>query len=97
MSAINRKFFFDQVSLRLFDGRLTAKTRRPLNQILDYWEKNHSKDDDRWLAYALGTAIMKPTAPSVPSANMGEAGERNIIPITAAASCSSLGNATTRK
>ena len=60
MSAINRKFFFDQVSLRLFDGRLTAKTRRSLNQILDYWEKNHSKDDDRWLAYALGTAIMKP-------------------------------------
>ena len=60
MSAINRKFFFNQVSLRLFDGRLTAKTRRPLNQILDYWEKNHSKDNDRWLAYALGTAIMKP-------------------------------------
>ena len=56
MSAINRKFFFDQVSLRLFDGRLAAKTRRSLNQILDYWEKNQAKDDDRWLAYALGTA-----------------------------------------
>jgi len=46
----------DQVSLRLFDGRLPAKTRRSLDQILDYCEKNHSKDDDRWLAYALGTA-----------------------------------------
>jgi hypothetical protein len=56
MSAIDRKFFFDQVSLRLFDGRLPAKTRRSLDQILDYCEKNHSKDDDRWLAYALGTA-----------------------------------------
>ena len=56
MSAINRKFFFDQVSLRLFDGRLPAKTRRSLDQILDYCEKNHSKDDDRWLAYARGTA-----------------------------------------
>ena len=43
MSAINRKFFFDQVSLRLFDGRLPAKTRRSLDQILDYWEKNHAR------------------------------------------------------
>jgi hypothetical protein len=55
-SAINRKFFFDQVNLRLFDGKLPTKTRRSLNRILDYWEKNHAKDDDRWLAYALGTA-----------------------------------------
>ena len=54
--SINRKFFFDQVNLRLFDGKLSAKTRRSLNQILDYWEKSHAKDDDRWLAYALGTA-----------------------------------------
>ena len=44
------------MNLRLFDGKLSAKTRRSLNQILDYWEKNHAKDDDRWLAYALGTA-----------------------------------------
>ena len=96
-SSINRKFFFDQVNLRLFDGKLSAKTRRSLNQILDYWEKNHAKDDDRWLAYALGTAHHETDRTSAPSANMGEAGERNIIPITGAASCSSLGSATTRK
>ncbi|HEX2446892.1 MAG TPA: hypothetical protein VHK26_01730 [Methyloceanibacter sp.] len=42
--------------MRLFDGKLPTKTRRSLNRILDYWEKNHAKDDDRWLAYALGTA-----------------------------------------
>jgi putative chitinase len=53
---INRKFFFDQVNLRLFDRKLPAKARASLDQILDYWEKNHSKNDDRWLAYALGTA-----------------------------------------
>ncbi len=53
---INRGFFFDQVNLRLFDGRLPARTRESLGQILDYWETNSPKADDRWLAYALGTA-----------------------------------------
>jgi len=43
MSAIDRKFFFDQVSLRLFDGRLPAKTRRSLDQILDYCEKTTAR------------------------------------------------------
>jgi hypothetical protein len=53
---INRSFFFDQVSLRLFEGRLPAKTKVSLGMILDEWEKNYAKADDRWLAYALGTA-----------------------------------------
>jgi putative chitinase len=53
---INRKFFFDQVNLRLFDAKLPSKTKEALGQILDYWEANHAKEDDRWLAYALGTA-----------------------------------------
>lgn len=53
---INRNFFFDQVALRLFDGKLPAKVKDSLGQVLDYWEAKHAKDDDRWLAYALGTA-----------------------------------------
>ena len=53
---INRKFFLEQVSLRLFEGKLPAKATDTLLQILDYWEANQAKDDDRWLAYALGTA-----------------------------------------
>lgn len=53
---INRNFFFDQVNLRLFGGNLKPKAKDNLNQILDYWEKTSPKDDDRWLAYALGTA-----------------------------------------
>ena len=55
-SKINRTFFFDQVNLRLFDGKLPAKARATQEQILDYWEQNSPKADDRWLAYALGTA-----------------------------------------
>jgi putative chitinase len=53
---INRNFFFDQANLRLFDGKLPAKTRAALGQILDYWESNTPNEDHRWLAYALGTA-----------------------------------------
>jgi putative chitinase len=55
-SKINRTFFFDQVNLRLFDGKLPVKARATLEQVLDYWEQNSPKADDRWLAYALGTA-----------------------------------------
>jgi hypothetical protein len=53
---INRQFFFDQVRLRLYDGKLPPKATDTLGKILDYWEANHAKEDDRWLAYALGTA-----------------------------------------
>ena len=53
---INRTFFFDQVSIRLFDAKLSSKPKETLGKILDYWEDNYSKGDDRWLAYALGTA-----------------------------------------
>ena len=53
---INRTFFFDQVSTRLFDAKLSSKPKETLGKILDYWEKNSPKGDDRWLAYALGTA-----------------------------------------
>ena len=53
---INRDFFFSETKLRLFDGRMTQKQVDGLNAILDEWEKNHAGSDDRWLAYALGTA-----------------------------------------
>lgn len=55
MSAINRKFFFDQVRLTLFHGSLTTRQVQGITAILDYWEAKHAAGDDRWLAYLLGT------------------------------------------
>ena len=53
---INRQFFFDHVRQHLFGGKLSQKQVEGLNFILDTWEADHAKKDDRWLAYALGTA-----------------------------------------
>lgn len=52
---INRKFFFDQAKTRLFGGSLSVKQVNGLTAILDEWEANYSHNDDRWLAYMLGT------------------------------------------
>lgn len=54
--AINRKFFFDQVRANLFDGSFKQSQVDGLTAILDEWETNTPNDDDRWLAYMLGTA-----------------------------------------
>lgn len=54
---INRKFFFDQCRQTLFTGKLSAGQVGGLSFILDVWEKSYAKKDDRWLAYALGTAF----------------------------------------
>ncbi len=54
---INRKFFFDQCRQTLFTGKLSKGQVEGLSFILDAWEKSHAKKDDRWLAYALGTAF----------------------------------------
>jgi putative chitinase len=53
---INRLFFFDRVNATIFGGKLGTKPRIGLNAMLDYWESHTPQDDDRWLAYALGTA-----------------------------------------
>lgn len=52
---INRKFFFDQARNTLFGGSLNAKQVKGLTAILDEWDANYSQNDDRWLAYMLGT------------------------------------------
>lgn len=54
---INRKFFFEHVRANLFAGRLTASQVSGMTFILDVWEAGHAAQDDRWLAYALGTAF----------------------------------------
>jgi hypothetical protein len=54
--AINRKFFFDEVRNRLFDGKLNSGQVSGLSALLDYWEQRHAAKDDRWLAYLLATA-----------------------------------------
>ena len=53
--SINRKFFFEEVKLRLFDGSMRPSQVSSLNGILDAWESRTAGSDDRWLAYMLGT------------------------------------------
>lgn len=52
---LNRNFFFDQAKISLFNGKFNQTQIDGLNAILDEWEKNYSKKDDRWLAYMLAT------------------------------------------
>lgn len=53
---INRNFFFSQTKQTLFNGKLSHTQITGLTCILNEWEKNYSKSDDRYLAYMLGTA-----------------------------------------
>lgn len=53
---IDRHFFFDRVRVTLFDGALRQPQVDGLNAILDAWERDYARNDDRWLAYALATA-----------------------------------------
>jgi putative chitinase len=55
MSNINQKFFYDRVRAELFNGSLNSKQVLGLSAVLRYWETNHGKKDDRFLAYALAT------------------------------------------
>jgi hypothetical protein len=54
--SINRRFFFASARLHLFDGTLRARQVEGLTAILDAWESGWADQDDRWLAYMLGTA-----------------------------------------
>ncbi len=53
---VNRRFFFETVRSRLFNGRLTQQQVDGMSAILDRWEKHHAREDDRWLAYMFATA-----------------------------------------
>ncbi|OYU85340.1 MAG: hypothetical protein CFE24_02220 [Flavobacterium sp. BFFFF2] len=53
---INRKFFFDQIKLTLFSGSMSTKQVQGVSAILDEWEANYSRQDERWLAYMFATA-----------------------------------------
>ena len=53
---INRAFFFEQCQQTLYTAKMKASQVAGLTFVLDCWEKSHAKKDDRWLAYALGTA-----------------------------------------
>jgi hypothetical protein len=55
--SINRKFFFDQCRQTLFTGKLSQGQIDGLSFVLNVWEESSAKKDDRWLAYALGTAF----------------------------------------
>jgi putative chitinase len=52
---INRDFFFESTNLRLFEGRMKTSQRDGLSGIVEEWDARHAHDDDRWLAYMLGT------------------------------------------
>jgi len=54
-SSINEKFFFDYIRLHLFDGSLSAKQVDGMQSILTAWSAKHAGQDDRYLAYMLGT------------------------------------------
>lgn len=56
MTKIDREFFFKEVRARPFGGDLQQRHVDGCNAILNFWEDKYSDKDDRWIAYALGTA-----------------------------------------
>ena len=71
MPGINRAFFFQRVRSHLFAGSLRPGQVEGLTFILDVWEASHAASDDRWLAYALGTAFHETAATMQPIHEMG--------------------------
>jgi putative chitinase len=53
---INRTFFFEHVRATLYTGKLSVAQVAGLTHMLDTWGAKPDAKDDRWLAYALGTA-----------------------------------------
>jgi putative chitinase len=52
---IHREFFFKQLRRTLFPNGLNQDQVNGLSALLDEWEAEYAHQDDRWLAYALGT------------------------------------------
>jgi hypothetical protein len=73
---INRKFFFDHVRAGLYGGSLKQAQVEHLDAILDYWEAKEAANDDRWLAYALGTAYHETDKTFGPIAEYGHGAGR---------------------
>ncbi|MEO7306764.1 MAG: glycoside hydrolase family 19 protein [Ferruginibacter sp.] len=73
---INKLFFFTQVRLSLFDGKLKQSQVDGITAILDEWEKNNNKKDDRWLAYMLSTTHHETGATMQPIEEFGKGKSR---------------------
>lgn len=69
---INRLFFFTQIRQTLFGGRFKQSQVDGISAILDEWEKNNSKKDDRWLAYMLSTTHHETAATMQPIEEYGK-------------------------
>lgn len=69
---INRLFFFTHIKQTLFGGRFKQSQVDGISAILDEWEKNNSKKDDRWLAYMLSTTHHETAATMQPIEEYGK-------------------------
>ena len=70
---INRTFFFDQCRQTLFAGHLRQGQVDGLTRLLDTWEQDDPTQDDRWLAYALGTTFHETAFAMQPIKEFGNA------------------------
>lgn len=52
----NRDFFFDHIREKLYPDGLSSAQLAGHEAVLDAWEKDNARRDDRWLAYILATA-----------------------------------------
>ena len=68
---INRPFLTDHVRAILFGGKLNSTQVSGIDAIIDYWEKNYAENDDRWLAYILGTTFHEAARTMQPIAEFG--------------------------
>ena len=79
--SINRPQFFDVVREDVTGGKLSQEQVDGMTAILEDWEKDHSKSDDRCLAYMLGTASHVTEARYIPVVTpVGEPAEEALKP-----------------
>ena len=78
---IDRAFFFAQVRSAFAPRGLTQSQVDGMNAILDEWEKTYAGNDDRWLAYVLGTVQLENGRTFKPVAEIGRGrGQKYGIP-----------------